>query len=75
MAEDEKEEKGLIIDRDDWIWFAAGGLAALVALYLIKNILEPQHHHWHHNYHHQHPVPIAKEVEKIYRISEDGKMY
>lgn len=62
---------------EDWMWFVAGGLAALVALYLIKNILEPQHHHYH-NYHHQtypHPVPISKEVEKVYKLDYDGKLY
>jgi len=63
----------------DWMWFIGGGLAALVALFLVKNILEPSHHHWHHNHHHHHnhPVPIAREVEKgiIYNMDGDGKFY
>lgn len=71
----EEEEKGLIIDRDDWIFYVLGGLSALVALFLIKNILEPQHHH--HNYHHYppppRPIPISKEVEKGYIVDYDGK--
>lgn len=70
----EEESKGLIIDRDDWIWFVLGGLATLAALYLVKNILEPQNHY--HNYHnHPQAIPIAKSVEKVYRISNDGKFY
>lgn len=62
-------------DKYDIWYFIAGGLAALVALYLIKNILEPQHHY--HNYHHNYPqpIPIAKEVEKVYKMDYDGKMY
>lgn len=60
---------------EDWMLFIAGGLAALVALYLVKNILEPQHHHHNYHHHHHHMRPVAKEVEKIYRIDYDGKMY
>lgn len=73
----EEEEKGLIIDRDDWIWFVGGGLAALLALYLIKHILEPGGYHYHHHegHHHPRPIPIAKEVEKVYKVDYEGKMY
>lgn len=61
----------------DWIYFVAGGLAALVALYLIKHIIEPEHHHWHNQHHHYlpHPVPIAKQVDRIYKVDYEGKMY
>lgn len=72
-------EGGLIHDRDDWLWFVAGGLAALVALYLVKNILEPQHtshHHWHPHISSR-PRPIAREIEKgtIYHMDNEGKYY
>lgn len=77
MAEIEVSTGDCKFDKYDWIYFVAGGLAALVALYLIKNILEPQHHfhNYHHNYHQPRPIPISKEVEKVYKTSWDGKFY
>lgn len=74
----EEEGKGLIIDRDDWIWYVLGGLSALVALFLIKNILEPSQNHYHNHHHqhpHHHPVPISKHVDKVYRTDYEGKLY
>ena len=70
------------VDKYDIWYFLAGGLAALVALYLIKNILEPSYHQppflppMIHHCGGREPVPIAKVVEKgVFRTSDEGKLY
>lgn len=76
MAEIDITTSDCKFDKFDIWYFVAGGLAALVALYLIKHIIEPEHHHWHNQHHHYpRPVPIAKEVEKVYKVDYEGKMY